>query len=200
MLPAGAALERILEDSGYLALAATSRGGVEAGDLLHAIDRVRAVVEDGFTLAEAADALASWSGLDEDGPEESTEVDSLPLEPGRRDVVRLMNLHKAKGLEAEVVFLADPLGGFDPRVDVRIVREGATPLRLFRDCRGAGDHWDRVCSPSPRAGMRTKRRRRRISTPRSIVCSTWPPPARVTRSWSAATRARRAAGSPPGML
>ena len=67
VLPAGAALERIFEDSGFLALAATSRGGVEAGDLLHAIDRVRAVVETGFTLAEAADALAAWSGLDEDG-------------------------------------------------------------------------------------------------------------------------------------
>ena len=122
MLPAGAALERILEDSGYLALAAATPGGVEAGDLLHAIDRVRAVVEAGFTLAEAAEALASFSGLDEDGPEESSEVDSLPLEPGPRDVVRLMNLHKAKGLEAEVVFLADPLGGFTPRADVRIVR------------------------------------------------------------------------------
>ena len=132
ILPAGAALERIFEDSGYLALAATSRGGVEAGDLLHAIDRVRAVVEDGFTLAEAADVLAAWSGLDEDGPEESTEVDSLPLEPGRRDVVRLMNLHKAKGLEAAVVFLADPLGGFDPRVDIRIVRDGATARGYFR--------------------------------------------------------------------
>lgn len=138
MLPAGAALERIFEDSGYLALAATSRGGVEAGDLLHAIDRVRAVVESGFTLAEAADALASWSGLDADGPEESTEVDSLPLEPGRPDVVRLMNLHKAKGLEADVVFLADPLGGFDPRVDVRIVREGPTALGYFQIVDGRG--------------------------------------------------------------
>jgi ATP-dependent helicase/nuclease subunit A len=132
LLPAGAALERIFEDSGYLALAATSRGGVEAGDLLHAIDRVRAVVETGFTLAEAADALASWCGLDDEGMEELTEVDSLPLEPGRRDVVRLMNLHKAKGLEAAVVFLADPLGGFEPRVDVRIVRGGAEPLGYFQ--------------------------------------------------------------------
>ncbi|MEO8484297.1 MAG: UvrD-helicase domain-containing protein, partial [Acidobacteriota bacterium] len=131
-LPAGSALERILEDSGYLALSATSRGGVEAGDLLHAVDRVRAVIETGFTLAEAADALASWCGLDEDGPDESTEVDSLPLEPGRRDVVRLMNLHKAKGLEAEVVFLVDPLGGFEPRVDVRILREGAEPVGYFQ--------------------------------------------------------------------
>ncbi len=63
VLPAGAALERILEDSGYLALAAASPGGVEAGDLLHAIDRVRAAVEAGFTLAQAADALATYCGL-----------------------------------------------------------------------------------------------------------------------------------------
>ncbi len=120
-LPAGAALERILDDSGYLALAATSPGGVEAGDLLHAIDRVRAGVESGFTLAEAGQALASWSKLD-DGPEESSEIESLPLESGQQGAVRLMNLHKAKGLEAPVVFLADPTGGFEPRVDVRILR------------------------------------------------------------------------------
>jgi ATP-dependent helicase/nuclease subunit A len=122
VLPAGAALDRILEDSGYLALAAASPGGVEAGDLLHAIDRVRAAVEAGFTLAQAADALASYCALDEDEVDDSSEVESLPLEPGKSDVVRLMNLHKAKGLEAEVVFLADPLGGFKPRADVRIIR------------------------------------------------------------------------------
>jgi len=120
-LPAGAALDRILEDSGYLALAATTTGGVEAGDLLHAVDRVRAAVESGFTLAEAAEAL-------QDAAQESSEVESWPLEPGRQDVVRLMNLHKAKGLEAEVVFLADPKGGYTPDPDVRIVRTTGAAL------------------------------------------------------------------------
>lgn len=115
VLPAGAALERILEDSGYLALAATTPGGVEAGDLLHAVDRVRAAVESGFTLAEAAEAL-------QDAAQESSEIESWPLEPGRQDVVRLMNLHKAKGLEAQVVFLADPQGGYSASTDIRIVR------------------------------------------------------------------------------
>ena len=127
MLPAGAALDRILDDSGYLALAASSTSGAEAGDLLHAVDRVRAVVGGGFTLADAAASLAGWCGLDDDGPEDSIEVDSRPLEPGRPDVVRVMNLHKAKGLEATIVFLADPLGAFTPRVDVRIVRDGHAP-------------------------------------------------------------------------
>jgi ATP-dependent helicase/nuclease subunit A len=125
-LPAGAALDRILDDSGVLALAATSTSGAEAGDLLQAVDRVRAVVSRGVTLADAARALAGWCGLDTDGAPDSLDVDPRPLEPGRQDVVRVMNLHKAKGLEADVVFLADPLGAYSLRVDVRIEREGAT--------------------------------------------------------------------------
>jgi ATP-dependent helicase/nuclease subunit A len=125
VLPAGAALDRILEDTGDLALAATTPGGAEAGDLLHALDRIRQVVEAGGTLADAADALEADS-------EFTSEVESLPLEPGRTDLVRLMNLHKAKGLEADVVFLADPAGGVKPRVDVRVERTGATALGWFR--------------------------------------------------------------------
>jgi ATP-dependent helicase/nuclease subunit A len=125
LLPASAALERILEHSGYLALAATTPGGVEAGDLLHAVDRVRRVVENGGSLSDAADML-------EDDSDESSEVESLPLEPGKSDVVRIMNLHKAKGLEADVVFLADPCGGFDPKVDVHIARTGDQPEGWFQ--------------------------------------------------------------------
>ena len=115
ILPAAAALDRILEDTGYLALSATTPGGVDAGDVLHAVARVRQVVEEGGSLADAADALEADS-------EATNEVESLPLEPGRSDVVRLMNLHKAKGLEADVVFLSDPAGGVRPRVDVHIER------------------------------------------------------------------------------
>jgi ATP-dependent helicase/nuclease subunit A len=124
ILPAGAAIDRILEHAGYLALAATTPGGVEAGDLLHALDRVRQVAEDGGSLGDAADALAADS-------EASNEVESLPLEPGRTDVVRLMNLHKAKGLEADVVFLADPCGGMRPRVDMHIERRGQQAVGWF---------------------------------------------------------------------
>ncbi|MBE3097699.1 MAG: UvrD-helicase domain-containing protein [Planctomycetes bacterium] len=131
-LPVPAAVERILEITGHLALAAATKpGGADAGDLLNAIDCVRHVVEDGGTLADAADAL------DESITE--ADVESVPLEPGRRDVVRLMNLHKAKGLEAPVVFLADPGGGWESEAELRIVREEEEPRGYFKIIRKEKD-------------------------------------------------------------
>jgi ATP-dependent helicase/nuclease subunit A len=115
-LPMGAALERILDDTGFLALAATKADGAGAGALLQAVDRVRQISELGGSLAEAAEAIADGAAL-------STEIESLPLEPGRQDVVRVMNLHRVKGLEAPVVFLADPCHGFSFPPDVRVIRE-----------------------------------------------------------------------------
>jgi ATP-dependent helicase/nuclease subunit A len=114
-LPAGAAIESILEESGLLArAAAASAGGGEAGKLLFAQDCLREACNAGMTLADAIAEL-------EEGVEDD-ESDAPVLEPGRRDVVRLMNLHKAKGLEGNVVFLADPAAGVRPRADIRIVR------------------------------------------------------------------------------
>lgn len=144
LLPAAAAFERILEDTGYLALASTPPGGVDAGNLLHAVDRVRQVVEGGGSLANAAEALEADS-------DPTSEVESLPLEPGRTDVVRLMNLHKAKGLEAAVVFLADPAGGVRLWVDVHIERTELKArgwLKIVRKSEGSyagkliGEHAD----------------------------------------------------------
>jgi ATP-dependent helicase/nuclease subunit A len=115
--PAGAALEMILDETGPLPLAATGPGGAAAGNLLQAVDMVRQVTESGGSLAEAADAIREDAEL-------STEIESLPLEPGRQDVVRVMNLHRVKGLEAAVVFLTDPARGKGFPPEVRIVREG----------------------------------------------------------------------------
>ena len=132
-LPAPAAVERVLEATGLLATtAAGSPGGAEAGDLLHAVDRIRQVTEEGGTLADAAEALIEDLS--------SAEVESVPLEPGRTNVVRVMNLHKAKGLEAPVVFLADPLHGGIDRIDVRVVRDGPTALGYFELSRPKGEY------------------------------------------------------------
>ena len=71
-------------------------------------------------------------------------MESLPLEPGHGDVVRVMNLHKAKGLEAPVVFLADPCGGFKPRVDVRIIRAGLNARGYFCIKRRIGEFGEKM--------------------------------------------------------
>ncbi len=151
MLPAAAALDRILEHTGYLAFAATTPGGVDAGDIFHAVDRIRQVVEQGGSLADAADSLEADS-------EAANEVESLPLEPGRTDVVRLMNLHKAKGLEANVVFLADPNGGLPLRVDNHIER---------KDLKAQG--WFKLVQKSEgkSVGRQAPRRARRLARTRS---------------------------------
>jgi ATP-dependent helicase/nuclease subunit A len=128
VLPLAAAVDRILEETGWLALACTTPGGARAGHLLQAVDRVREVVEEGGGLADAADALAE--------EQTSSEAEALPLRPGRRNVVRLMNLHKAKGLEAPVVFLADPAHAFEFPVVTRVVREGATARGYLRLVKG----------------------------------------------------------------
>jgi ATP-dependent helicase/nuclease subunit A len=114
-LPAGAAVDRILEETGWLALAGTMAGGAGAGHLLQAVDRVRQVIEEGGGLAAGAEAL-----LEDD----SSESEALPLEPGKRNVVRLMNLHKAKGLEAPATFLADAEGDYNFPANLRVVRRG----------------------------------------------------------------------------
>ncbi len=130
-LPLAAAVHAMLETTGWLALASVTPGGARAGHLLQAVDHVRQVAEDGGGLFAAASAL--------DAEESAEEVEALPLRPGRRDVVRLMNLHKAKGLEAPVVFLADAGHAFQFATTVRIVREGGRARGYLRIVRAVAD-------------------------------------------------------------
>ena len=119
-----AAIERILEDSGYLTLATRRLPACKRAICCTPLIVRQEIAERGGSLADAADAL--------DADLESVgDVESLPLEPGRTDVVRAMNLHKAKGLEAPVVFLADPCAGLYGGVNRRIVRDGATARGWF---------------------------------------------------------------------
>jgi ATP-dependent helicase/nuclease subunit A len=135
-LPLAAVVDRILEETGWLALAATTPGGARAGHLLQAIDRVREVAEEGGGLADAAAALTE--------EDRSSESEALPLEPGRQNVVRLMNLHKAKGLEAEVVFLADAAHAYQHPVELRVVRDGGQATGHLKVTREGDKPWKTV--------------------------------------------------------
>jgi ATP-dependent helicase/nuclease subunit A len=99
--PADVFVARAVTGLGLLPFAAAGDlGSIRAGALAYALDAVRAGALAGdASLPGALDALAA--ALD------AREAEA-PLEPARTDVVRLMNLHQAKGLEAPVVVLADP--------------------------------------------------------------------------------------------
>lgn len=94
--------------------AAGDLGTLRAGALLYALDSVRAAALSGDTsLPGALEALGAALDLREA---------EAPLEPGRPDAVRLMNLHQAKGLEGTVVILADPTARSTRRPDLHLTR------------------------------------------------------------------------------
>ncbi len=102
--PPVAALERIAADLGLLLRALTGQGGAgRAGSIGKAYAILRA---QGADLGSTAGLVELLERL----IEENTPFDGLPARAPASSVVRVMNLHKVKGLEAPVVFLADPGG------------------------------------------------------------------------------------------
>ena len=99
--PADLTAERLVAETGLFALAAAGTlGELRAGALVYLLDAVRGRALAGDTsIAGAVDALETalaWEDAE------------APLVPERPNCVRVMNLHRAKGLEAKVVFLAAP--------------------------------------------------------------------------------------------
>ena len=124
-LPADVVVGAIVNDTGLFPyLAAGESGSSNAGALAYVINAVRRAGVNGDTsLGAALDAL-----------EEALRGDEVeaPLQPGRDDVVRVMNLHKAKGLEANVVILAHPAGRPDFAIKSVVQRvEGSRPRGAF---------------------------------------------------------------------
>ncbi len=102
--PLPAALELIIHDLGLYALSSLDRdNGSDAGALTKAVELIRIFVRDAWTPTEAVEYLKALI-------DKTHKYDSLPVRPHKSSQVRVMNLHKVKGLEAPIVFLADPAG------------------------------------------------------------------------------------------
>lgn len=116
--PADVFIARLASEIGLLPYAAAGElGSLRAGAFLYAMDAIRAAAFSGDTsLPGALDAVRAALDLNEA---------EAPLEPGRSDAVRLMNLHQAKGLEGTVVVLADPTGSKARRPDMHVTRSEA---------------------------------------------------------------------------
>ena len=105
-LPPSAALQSVLAKSGYLTLAAVHPDGnaaFRAGNLIRLLALVQDWAAQGYPWGRIAEELRALAQ-----PRSEYGVEQMSVEFGRSDVVRVMNVHQAKGLEAPVVFLADP--------------------------------------------------------------------------------------------
>ena len=107
-LPVAATIERLCDDAGIWLIAAAAdgeagpRGRAVAGLLLKYIERLRAERLEVVSIHDCIDLLDDLIGT-----ATREEFDPLTIDVPSTDRVRVMNLHKAKGLEAPVVFLAD---------------------------------------------------------------------------------------------
>jgi len=131
--PVSTSLEMILESTGILPfLAGSDMGSSRAGNLIKLMEIVRTQENMGKTsFAEIAEFTAGILDL--------YEIEEMSLTPARTNAVRIMNLHKAKGLEAPVVFLANPLGTREhppSRHVERIGEEGPKGYFVFNKPRG----------------------------------------------------------------
>ncbi|MBS4021349.1 MAG: UvrD-helicase domain-containing protein [Dethiobacter sp.] len=128
-LTPSAALENITTDLGLLPFALSgSMGKGRAGYILQLIELIRgreAGGEAGF-----ADMVDYFIQLLDSGLEEELDI-SAGTSPG----VRIMNLHKAKGLEAPIVILANPSKKVEREPDLHVRRKGYTPEGYLQICK-----------------------------------------------------------------
>ncbi len=105
-----AAIGRIIDRTGLFARALddAAQGSLRAGRLLRVLTRVRHFDAQHLHGADILDELQRLVDGEAEG-------DGMTLEEGQGGAVRLLNVHKAKGLEAPVVFLADPYHSKYPR-------------------------------------------------------------------------------------
>lgn len=109
-------------------------GASKAGNILKAIELLRGVRADmtgSFSeLVEYLNELLTIGGIEE-----------MSLFQGTTKAVRIMNLHKVKGLEAPVVILVDPLGAakdHEPQIHVKRTLESS--VGYFLVSKPSGDY------------------------------------------------------------
>jgi len=119
VMPPVSAMERLVADMGLTVLAAMDgEGNSRAGSLMKALELVRSMQDRAWTVN---DLLAYLKTLENN----EQKHDAMPALAEKTPCVQVMNLHKVKGLEAPIVFLADPCGaGYPHPVLTHIDRSG----------------------------------------------------------------------------
>ncbi|WP_259116415.1 UvrD-helicase domain-containing protein [Salinibacter ruber] len=117
----GVGVDQMAEELGLLAGAAHpdhhAEASFRAGAVLRIINYVQHLAAQGLGWGEVLEEL----DLVLDGEES---IDGMTLETGSGGAVQVMNVHQAKGLEAPVVFLADPYtSGSSPKTKRHLRRD-----------------------------------------------------------------------------
>lgn len=94
------------------ALTRTGLEWVDNPEFTGLVDTFDAYAEEGLTLSEICQEILETGKI------------AIPPTVGGEEGVRVMNLHRAKGLEARVVFLAAPASGLPVRVEHAVRRQG----------------------------------------------------------------------------
>ncbi|MDD2555693.1 MAG: UvrD-helicase domain-containing protein [Syntrophaceticus sp.] len=179
-LPVSTAVAKIMSDLGSVPSAlAGEQGKARAGYLVQAVELVAAAERQGIT--SFSELVSHLEETMETGVEE--EID---LNHRNSNNVRLMNLHKAKGLESPVVILANPAknSGFAP--DVHISRSGNQPTGYFlvekrnyynSEILGQPVHWERFAQTEEQYQEAEEKRLLYVAATRAknlLVISTYP--------------------------
>ena len=144
--PVSVAIDRILESLGLLPFAALRPfGSSRAGNLIRLLAIIRRWEIAGWSWTECLRELQDLR----DDPE--YKIEEMTLESGSGAAVRLMNLHQAKGLQARVVFLADPYDTSYERHDpgFHVSRSGSEPRLTLPVYRAKGAHGKELISEPP---------------------------------------------------
>ncbi|UCF30956.1 MAG: UvrD-helicase domain-containing protein [bacterium] len=115
-MPPVAVLSAMTEELGLAASAAAGENGdLMAGSLLKALELLRGDLRDRWSPEDLLDYLHQLASGEE-------KHDGITAVSPAEEPVRVMNLHKVKGLEAPVVYLADPTGQSDREPLIHIDR------------------------------------------------------------------------------
>lgn len=134
---AATAWMRLVDELGLIPFAASRpSGSSRAGSLLRIMALVREWAGQGLYWLQILRELRELI----DDPD--YKVEEMTLQAGQSGVVRLMNLHQAKGLQARVVCLADPCDTSAGRheVEFHVSRTGSRPFLSMRATRPRGPH------------------------------------------------------------
>lgn len=179
--PPASAVRLILDRLGIIPLSrAKETGETRAGNLLKVLELAHLASSQGVrSFPDMVAKLKShYSEID---------AEEMPVEPGKAHAVRIMNLHKAKGLEANVVFLADPLKDSDHEPDIHISRVGKDATGHFvamvktgefnREIVGSPPDWEKYKAVEAMYGKAEQERLLYVATTRAkqfLVVSWYP--------------------------